>query len=145
MENKNKGFTIIEVIIAIFIISCGLMALFSTFSLSIRHATQSRNKVCVDVIADSMLEGVRAHRYGEPKPPSWEKPRMVLTVIQGKISQTTFHIKVKCKNQSFIDEKINKDYDYVTIEITWSEGTGVGSRGIKRMHSETVPVRRGLD
>ena len=74
-KGKNlKGFTIAEVLVSIFIVFTGFFVIISVIKLSALHATQGRHLVVAELIADSLIEEISAHNYGEPAPPSWTEP-----------------------------------------------------------------------
>lgn len=140
--NKKSGFTIIEVLITIFIIASGFLVLFTVFQLHVLHATQSRNRIVAEIIADSLVEEMRAHYYGQTAPRSWTDPVKIIAVINGFRIDTIYQKQIQYGNGSFTDQNVNQDTDTATITISWVEGTKIYGRGIQRKYVETLQVRR---
>ncbi|MCE1245160.1 MAG: hypothetical protein LWY06_00780 [Firmicutes bacterium] len=130
-----------EVVIATFIIFIGFFIMITVFKLSALHATQSRHLVIAQMIADSLMEEMRAHTYGDPAPAYWTEPEQVLTVFQGRKIQISFEKKIEYKNGSFIGKK-DDDTDEVTVTIRWVEGTGPHAKGVVKNFAEKLRVRR---
>lgn len=142
MIRKNpQGFTMAEVLVSIFIIFTGFFIMITVFKLSALHATQSRHLVLAEVIADSLIEEMTAHTYGDPAPAYWTEPEEVLTVFQGRKLQVKFEKKVEYLNGSFIG-KTSDDNDEVMITIRWIEGTGMHAKGVTKVYAEKLRVRR---
>ncbi len=135
------GFTMIEVIITVFIIASGFLLLYTVFSLHVRQSLLARNRISVELIADSIIEEIQAHPYGEPAPDSWKNPNITYAIIQGHKIMITYKKEITFDNKSFIGET-DGNSDMVTIKITWAEGTGTEGSGRLRTYKESVPVRR---
>jgi len=59
---KNRGFTVIEILVAIFIIGLTLTSLFSLYGISLKTTTQNKNKIAALNLASENLEITRAIR-----------------------------------------------------------------------------------
>ena len=138
---NNSGFTIIEVIITVFIIASGFLLLYTVFSLHVRQSLLTRNRISVELIADSIIEEIQAHPYGEPAPDSWKSPNLTFAIVQGHKIMITYKKEITFDNKSFIGEG-DDNSDMVTVKITWAEGTGIEGSGRLRTYKESVPVRR---
>ena len=137
-----SGFSMIEVIVTVFIIAAGFLLLYTVFSLHVRHSLLSRNRITAELIADSVIEEIKAHPYGDPAPDSWKKPVITYAVIQGHRIMTTYKKDIQCTyNGSFVG-KVPGYTDMVTVKLTWTEGTGTEGSGKTRTYKETIPVRR---
>ena len=136
-----KGFTILEVLITIFIITSGFMILYTVFSMQIRHSLQSRSMISAEIIADSTIEEIKAHPYGEPIPKEWKEPVFTHAYIHGRKITTEYKKDFNFENKSFIGEE-EGDSDKVTIEITWTDATGIEGSGVTRKYKEIFLVRR---
>lgn len=139
-KNRN-GLTIIEVLVSTFIIFTGFFIMISVFKLSTLHATQSRHQVLAEMVADSMIEEIIAHNYGDPAPPSWTEPVEILSVFQGRKLFVKFEKTIDYQNGSFIN-KGEGDTDEITIKIKWTEGTGLHARSVEKNYQEKLRVRR---
>jgi type II secretion system protein I len=62
-----RGFTLIEVVVALAILSLCLSALYQTFGQSLRRAFEIRQRELAFMTAQSMLEEVAAHRVFKPE------------------------------------------------------------------------------
>lgn len=143
-SKNNRGFSLIEAIVTMIIIATGFLVLLNVFQLSSLHATQTRNRLVAELIADEMLEEINAHKFGTPAPQSWEEPTVVSVIIQGRKLKTTYTKKIEYTNNSFTGKSIG-DYDFITITITWKEGTGVGGQMRVKQYEESTWVRRSYN
>jgi len=57
--NKKKGFSIIEVLAAFFILTAGILVVFSATRLPLRHAGEARYKITAFYLAQEGVELVR--------------------------------------------------------------------------------------
>jgi prepilin-type N-terminal cleavage/methylation domain-containing protein len=137
----KSGFTIMEVIVTLFILASGLLILFTVFTMTVRDATTNRNWMVAELIADSILEEIQDHEYGSPMPPSWNQPQKLTAIIQGRSVVTTYERKITCLNGSFIGQT-NGDYDQIEVVISWTEGSGPEGSGVTKSYREKVWVRR---
>jgi prepilin-type N-terminal cleavage/methylation domain-containing protein len=138
---KPGGFTMIEVLVTMVILTSGLMILFTVFNMVMRDASTTRNWMMAEIIADSLLEEILDHEYGTPIPPSWNQSQQVKAIIQGRPSVITFEKKVTTQYGSFAGTGAG-DYDQVDVKITWTEGTGPQGSARTKTYSESVWVRR---
>ena len=70
MSNRN-GFTIVEVLVALLVLSVGLLGTFSTFASATRKFTDGHSSVEVASNAASVLERIRAVGCGGRSAGSW--------------------------------------------------------------------------
>ncbi len=144
MGNRKKrlcGFTFTEILVSIFIIFAGFFVIISVLKLSALHATQSRHAIVARLIADSLIEEVTAHTYGEPAPPSWTEPHYIISVFQGRKLNVKFERKIEYQNGSFVGNT-EGDTDELLIIIKWAEGTGLHSRSVEKTYKERLRVGR---
>lgn len=121
----RQGITLMETILAFFIMAVAFVVLFAVFSGGYRAAVQSRNRTVAILYAQSLLEEVRAHPYGQPAPPSWTAPvaHPVDVIVEGRKQHYEFAQQVSYANSSFIGLS-DQDADEVTITLKWREGVG---------------------
>lgn len=121
----KRGFSLVELVIAMALIVFGFFTFFSVFSTSSHHAKQTRNRAVANVLAQSYLEEFKAHTYGDPAPKSWEEAedRPIRLVVRGRVQDFKFHKTIAYKNGSFVG-KSNADNDVVKMVITWREQPG---------------------
>jgi len=143
MKRWKNGFSIIEAIIAIMIILGAFLVVISLAAASLRYSTQSRNRIYAQMVAESMLEKIRAHNYGDPEPDFWKMTEISRVTTEGtdRPSVTEFKKTITYKNGSFIGNS-DENFDIITIVISWEEGTG--EQGQHRSHNLTIQteVRR---
>jgi len=122
---QTKGFAILEALLALAILAVAGVIFLQIFSSSTKHSVQTRNRTMAILLANSLMDEVEAHTYGEPPPRSWAtgvvQPATV--VIQGRPQLMEFHQELAYQNGSFVGGATG-DTDLVTVTITWKEGVG---------------------
>jgi len=151
-----KGVLMIELIIACLLIVTAILTLISTFSLVSALSAKTRDQIHADLMIKSMIDRIRVHRYGDPEPYNWNDsetiriiPEIRITEAQSiqKVSTFIFKREVEYENKSFIG-KGNKDYDRITITISWAEShpgkqdVGKGKKGEVSRIQAVMEVRR---
>jgi prepilin-type N-terminal cleavage/methylation domain-containing protein len=142
----RRGFSLIELILALGLILVGFFTFFSVFSTGSHHAIQTRNRAVANLLAQSYLEEFKAHTYGDPAPSLWseEEDRPLRLVVRGREVQFKFHKEITYKNGSFVGDS-DENHDVVKILITWREAVGdsqtQGADDNKKLEAE-VPVWR---
>lgn len=125
----SKGVLMVELIIACLIIAVAILTLISTYSLVAAMAAKSRNQIKADMIVKSMIDRIRAHRYGDPEPYNWKGQEIIRIIPEvpvsealkvSKVSMFTFKRDIDYENKSFIG-KGSQDYDIITITVSWAE------------------------
>jgi prepilin-type N-terminal cleavage/methylation domain-containing protein len=66
-ERHVRGFTLIEVVVALAILSLCLSVLYQTFGQSLRRAFEIRQRELAFMTAQSMLEGIASRRVFKPE------------------------------------------------------------------------------
>ncbi|MGE0493894.1 MAG: type II secretion system protein [Vulcanimicrobiota bacterium] len=122
---KNRAFTIIEVSLALALICISLLVMLSVFSTSSQHALQSRNRSVAMLIANSLMDDIETHTFGDPEPRWWaEETEQPVTVwVAGRQQQMVFHKTVTYENGSCVGQTAGNS-DVVTVKVTWKEGVG---------------------
>ena len=142
----RRGFSLVEIIVALGLVMFGFFTFFSVFSTGSHHAIQTRNRAVANLMAQSYLEEFKAHSYGDPAPAAWseEEDRPLRLVVRGREVQFKFHKEITYQNGSFVGES-DENNDVVRITITWREGVGdsqtEGADDNKKLQAE-VPVWR---
>lgn len=148
INRRIKGMSIIELVIALVIITCGILTAISVLAASLRFSTQSRQQVYAYLVAESMLEKIKAHKYGEPAPKSWKEPVYYKISVEGKSEpmlaefKRDYNFTAVGANGSFVDSTKPQTEDIVTIIVTWVEGTGRTSAGINKKLELETKVRK---
>lgn len=122
----QRGFTLVEAILAFFLMTIAFLVLWSIFTGGARHAMQSRNRTVAMLYAQSWLEEVEAHPWGQPKPKSWNDGVVtpVAVYVEGRPQQMNFTQKVEFTTGAFVDKTREEDHDELKLTLTWSEGIG---------------------
>ena len=121
----RRGFSLVEIIIALALLVFGIMTFLSVFSSSARQATQSRNRTVATIHAENLLEEVQAHPYGEPAPKTWDEETVqpIELWLSGREQRVVIAQKFEFENGSFVGTA-NGDQDLVTITLSWKERGG---------------------
>lgn len=123
--SKLRGFSLIEIMIAMALMMFGFFTFFSVFSSGSHHAKQTRNRAVAMVLAESYMDEFKAHTYGDPAPKLWDEPedKPIRLVVGGREQQFKYHKTIQYKNGSFVG-KSKEDFDLVTMVISWRENVG---------------------
>lgn len=123
---QSSGFTLMETILAFAIMAVAFLVLFSVFSGGFRQAVQSRNRTVAIMYAQSLLEEIKAHPFGQKRPQVWleKTARPVDVVVEGRKQSYEFAQEIKFQTGAFVGEGSDADYDEVTITLNWHEGVG---------------------
>lgn len=124
-DQQARGFSLIEVMIALSLAVFGFFTFFSVFSSSSMQVTQSQNRTLANLLAQNFLEEFQAHTFGQPAPEHWElkEDRSFVMVVKGREKKFVFHRIIEYENGSFVGTS-NGDQDLVTMTITWKEMVG---------------------
>lgn len=126
-SSRNKGFTLIEVVVALAILGVGLMVIIELFSGGLRLARAS-------------MEYTKAVNYARTKMEEITvKPAVVEGTEEGESDDKTFRWQVGVKKVDLLS--IDKSVDYkppielyqVKIEVFWKSGTKEKSTSIESL------------
>ena len=125
MTSLKRGFSLVEIMIALAVCAVALVAFLNVFAKNNDHALGSRNRSVAILLAQSLMDDIETHTYGAPEPRRWtqneEKP--VSVWVSGREQQMLFHKTVAYENGSFVGQGAGES-DLVTVTITWREGFG---------------------
>jgi Tfp pilus assembly protein PilV len=151
MEMRQRGLSIIEVIITIVVLLFGTFVIISTFSMNLRESSQSRERLMAALVMENLVEEVLAHPYGDPIPKSWQKREVGFTfIVEGHRQQSKFVRDVTesedTGNGSFFGSSSTTglNSDVVKLTVTWTEASGQGSSGRPKTLVLYLTVRREL-
>lgn len=144
----KKGFTIIEIIISIAILVIALSVLLGTFTLDLRHATQTREALLARLVLESLAEEVQAHQYGSPKPARWDgEVKSFPTVVEGRKVINQFSTRVtldpKLGNGSVFGQS-QESLDVLLLEVKWTEATSAGASSQEKSLTVNLSVAKSL-
>ena len=145
----RKGFTLIEVLIAAGVLLIAVLVLVTSYSQSLRQATQTRERQLALIVADNLLERAHAHPYGTAKPDDWggeKAPRTetFFLVIDGRKAQTAYQTVVEVSadgNGSFFGRS-DKPFDKLKYTVLWRESRPDGSWEPQSLNFETTLWRQ---
>lgn len=148
----RRGFTVLECVIATFILLAGFLAVMSVYPLSQRASTTSQNHTQAIRVARNVLEVIRAHPYGEPLSSDVLADETYQGLIEtdpgdasGKhaITTVTFRKSVTYANGSCVGAVAGSTtYDVATVTVRWREGTAGGSAGVDKSVKVTGGILR---
>lgn len=146
---KRRGLSLIEVLIACAVLLIALLVLITSYSQSLRQATQTRERQLALIVADNLLERVRAHPYGTSKPDDWGSEKSLQTesfflVIDGREVQAVFQTLIDVSdggNGSFFGRS-DKPHDTLKYSVRWREPQPDGSSLDKDLTFETTVWRQ---
>jgi len=144
---RRRGFTILEVVLALAVIAVAFLVLFSIFGSGARHAVQTRNRTMGMLVAQSIMEDLRGHQYGQPAPASWPigptpKTESFAFYVDGKPQEMVFRKQVTLDNGSLVGAAAG-DADRATIVVSWDEltvGTPAERARLADQHKVTASI-----
>ena len=64
LKNKNRGSTLLEVIVSVFLLTFGILALMAAQLRSVSSVSEAENRTIVAQAAESLMEGMQAYPSG---------------------------------------------------------------------------------
>jgi len=128
---SRRGFSLIECIIATFVLAVGFVAVASMYPSAYRGATLNANHVAALEMAGEVLARVRATPYGSPLAPDVLAPETLNMMIENVDAPITFTKTVTFARGGATANKLAVS-DVATVTVTWTEGTAVGSAGVQK-------------
>ena len=112
-----SGFTIIEALVALFILTMVTAGVFSVLLISMRQSHESRERIVANILAESTLDEILAHPPGELKDlAGWKKTK------DGLERKVTFPVvRDGLEFSTEYDLKIHSEAAGVKIEVSWAE------------------------
>lgn len=161
---RQRGASLVEAVLAFFLIAVALVALYGTFSGSYRHSVMTRNQIAATFLANSFFEEVEAHSFGSGQPPSWPVPKVGASgldkpgpgwqqagypstqtlpiYVEGRVQASNYHRQVWLQNGSFVGKGSGENWDEVTVIITWEEmATQAHPGGLKTLTARRLVWR----
>ncbi len=122
---KRRGFGIAEALLAICICFMAFAVFMSVFSSSNRASVQSRNRTAAILLANTLLDELEAHPYGQKRPQSWDTQvdQPLRIWVEGNLVEMDFHKEIKFESKGAIGESEDPK-DMATITISWRENMG---------------------
>lgn len=121
----RKGFSLVEIILAIAVVAVALVSLVSVFGGNARHAVQTRNRTAAIMLAQSLAEEVQGHPYGQPAPGPWPiaapRKQSIEVWVEGNRQAMDFTQTISFANGSCIGKGAGEPWDRATITVSWEE------------------------
>jgi type II secretory pathway pseudopilin PulG len=146
---RRRGYSLLEALLTISIVLIAFVPLVTTFLMSSRQATHSRNGALANVVVYNLQQEIKDHRYGTPRPREWGsaevnpdsgegmQEQVVPAALEGKPVDLKFHYSVtvapagKKGNGSFFGNGTDP-FDVLQIDVRWIEPTGLSHSGALR-------------
>lgn len=124
--NIRRGMSVVEIVLALGVLAMAMVVFLTVFSNSGSQALQTRNRTAAILLANSLIDEIEAHPYGDKRPLSWATgvKRPATVVVAGQDQQMEFHQQIDFENFSFIGGGSGETRDMVTIVLTWKESAG---------------------
>lgn len=125
---RQRGFTLIEIILSVLIVAVGFLAVARINPFSYRGAELSKDHLAALRVARNVIEQVRALPFGAD--PSSLKGDVTLSgeMVEGSTSNQTF----KVENIQTSIPSATAGYGTVAVTVSWREGTATGSAGVQK-------------
>lgn len=130
LNKKNKGFSLVEVLIAILIIGVAFTGFYTTFSLGARYIGESKNRLGAVALANEKMEIARNLKYDnvglQGGVPAGNIPQDEDSSVNGK----AYHVHTLIEYQDdpldgvYPADPISNDYKVVKITISWQDSRG---------------------
>jgi hypothetical protein len=123
---RGRAFSLPESILAIFLCFMALAVFTSVFSNARRATEQSRARTGAILLANSLIDELEAHPYGEAAPQWWSSPEdhPLHVWVEGNQVHIDYHKKIEFETRGAIGQS-NDDKDVATITISWRENMGL--------------------
>ena len=148
----RQAMSLIEVVLAAFILVLASLILFRAFTANKRLAVQNRNRTAAQLLIGNLFEEIQAHPYGLPAPKDWPPDKEpganwqsagfpevqeIPAYVEGKVQKMVFHRRLSYEG-SMVGNG-TKNYDLATVTIQWSES---GHKGLKELSAQLLVRRR---
>ncbi|HEY4002703.1 MAG TPA: hypothetical protein VGO93_27765 [Candidatus Xenobia bacterium] len=122
----RRGFTIIECVIAAFVLICGFMAVASVFPQANRQAVMTRDHQAAVALARSVLDAL-AGNYLEPPSSIYHgallQPYTVTEMVEGVPVTTTFTPHLAFASGRLVNQPAQSSTDLASVTVTWVDAT----------------------
>ncbi len=131
----KNGISLLELMIAVFLLTTVFAALVSTYPLVFRYAAMSKNRSLAAASGKNIIETIQAVPWGSPVTSFIKKEQIFKQVIEGKPQVVKLEVKKIEFNPSNAGGDGPDPLSYVskvTVVLEWKEGTGGASGEMKR-------------
>jgi prepilin-type N-terminal cleavage/methylation domain-containing protein len=130
MARPRNGLTLIEMMIALFLVAIAFSALVAVFPAVYRHSAQSRNRFLAQQAGRNVIETLRAVPWGKPAPAFARQDHVFDQVVEGERHFLRFkvkEIKFEPANATGDGPDPRSPVSQVRVTLEWREGTGSSS------------------
>lgn len=138
---RRRGFSLIECVVATFVLAVGFVAVASIYPMAHRGASVNANHVAAMQIASGVLAHIRSAPYGSTVSETCLSPETLVMVIEGTPGAVTFSKEVTFQRGGSTADT-NAVADVASVTVTWTEGTKASSEGIRKSITVTGGVFR---
>lgn len=125
-KKRNKGFTLVEVLVTVFIFSIVFTAILSALSFGLRIVAQSRNKAMANAIANQELEKIRNISYslvgisgGFPDGSLSPSETITQNGVDFVINRKIVYVVDEADGVADPEDECPNDYKKVSVKISW--------------------------
>lgn len=125
-----KGFTLIEVLIAIFLLTTGIVGVMVMFPLAVQTVKSSQMSSQASQLATARMEEMVSKTYTDPA-----LDPTTTTEEYGEIPDFAFHkrtTKVVCADPDDLsDAQCDTDLKKIEVAVFWESRLGIGEQSVK--------------
>jgi len=135
-REKSRGFTLIEVLIAIFVLEIGLLGIASFYSSSFKITRQARNETIASNLASGLLDDETALTYDNI--PALPGARLPYSTDQSSPFQTwDKRIDVAYIDDNLVEKTTETNMKKITVTVYWQDPSGE-----KSFQTATIKAKR---
>lgn len=133
-SNREQGFTLLEILVGLTILSIFLLAIIPLFVLSAKVLRQSNDKLIAANLANKELEKVRALSYDDVGITGGNPSGVLNSDYDKNADGKTFHIKIRVNwvdgdfDGLFPTDSDPRDYKRVVVTVSWPGATSPNQR-----------------
>lgn len=130
IKKNFLGLTLIEIILAMFLIAVVFAALAAIYPAVYRHSTISKNRLLGMQVAHNVIESLRAVPWGKPVPDFIKKEQKFDQLIEGVKTSVTYQIaKIEFDPPNSTNDGPDPKSIVCNVKVTvkWTEGAGGAS------------------
>ncbi len=134
---RRPGFTLIECVIATFIVMLAVITVVSALPMAYRGASADKQRLTALRVAQDVIAQVQARPFGADPSSLKGTVQPEGETVEGNALDSRYTIDTVA-----VDIPAGSDHGTVTVTIRWDEGSGVGSSRMSKALTLTGGVTR---